>query len=590
VSCFDVDECSLGVCHADASCTNSVGSFTCVCDPGFAGTGITCTDIDECTTAADDCDVHATCTNTAGSFSCACTTGYAGDGRTCTDVDECTAMTDNCHLRATCANTEGGFTCACIAGYAGTGVTCTDIDECVLGIDDCHADANCTNLPGLFSCACKSGFTGDGVLSCADVDECAANTDNCNVNASCTNTQGAFTCACNPGYSGGGVSCTDINECTANSDNCHATAICTNTPGAFSCACQAGYDGDGVTCTYQCPQPVPTGPLPRVHTLPIRCTTLTGLYTRYLTGDVAIAGNVVVVGMPSWLANDPITYRSSALVYRFDGTTWVFEQELVPPVPGADMLHYGDEVEISRSGQTIVVGSDRDAHVFRFDGTSWIGGEQLLPVFAAGAGTLLASVATTDQHTALAFYKGTVANGTGVVYVFDPATALETQRLADTRFALGNSGSSVSLDGDLMVVANRAAITVVYRFGMLWVEEQALAVGADVATDGTRIIVLDRGARTVDIYAKTTVWTEVASVPCGNQCELAIEGDRLVTGGDDSYATQWTGSLFLETGTAWAIEYSPTYEAYDVDISTRFAVITARGFADEGMQVVQFAP
>ena len=40
-------------------------------------------DIDECTLGTDDCHSQATCTNNVGSFSCACNTGFSGDGVTC---------------------------------------------------------------------------------------------------------------------------------------------------------------------------------------------------------------------------------------------------------------------------------------------------------------------------------------------------------------------------------------------------------------------------------------------------------------------------------------------------------------------------
>ena len=43
-------------------------------------------DINECTTGTDNCDTNADCTNTPGSFTCACNQGYSGDGLTCTGM------------------------------------------------------------------------------------------------------------------------------------------------------------------------------------------------------------------------------------------------------------------------------------------------------------------------------------------------------------------------------------------------------------------------------------------------------------------------------------------------------------------------
>ena len=40
----DVDECSLGTfdCISEATCENTVGSYICVCLPGYTGNGVEC--------------------------------------------------------------------------------------------------------------------------------------------------------------------------------------------------------------------------------------------------------------------------------------------------------------------------------------------------------------------------------------------------------------------------------------------------------------------------------------------------------------------------------------------------------------------
>ncbi len=92
--CHDIDECAdPNFCGADASCTNSIGSFTCTCNTGFENyvANVGCTDIDECAIGtATNCKLGTDCTNTAGSYTCACKSGYDGDPYVnCYDIDEC---------------------------------------------------------------------------------------------------------------------------------------------------------------------------------------------------------------------------------------------------------------------------------------------------------------------------------------------------------------------------------------------------------------------------------------------------------------------------------------------------------------------
>lgn len=40
-------------------------------------------EIDECEEETDNCHINATCMNTLGSFTCACNPGFTGDGVYC---------------------------------------------------------------------------------------------------------------------------------------------------------------------------------------------------------------------------------------------------------------------------------------------------------------------------------------------------------------------------------------------------------------------------------------------------------------------------------------------------------------------------
>src|SRR5262249_44354580 len=114
-------------CASDLKCYHA-GQAPTPCMPGFVrGSDGKCTDIDECATHIDTCDAHAACTNTSGSYTCICTQGYAGDGHTCTDVDECKAGTATCDVHAPCTNTPGSYRCICTQGYTGDGKVCAQV-------------------------------------------------------------------------------------------------------------------------------------------------------------------------------------------------------------------------------------------------------------------------------------------------------------------------------------------------------------------------------------------------------------------------------------------------------------------------------
>jgi len=117
------NECIDGTAHCgvNAHCVDTDTAFTCMCDDGYQGDGLTCTDVDEC--AASPCDANASCHNTAGAFTCLCNTGYEGNGTACADVDEC-SNPESCDPHAMCANLPGSFSCTCATGYTLAGASC----------------------------------------------------------------------------------------------------------------------------------------------------------------------------------------------------------------------------------------------------------------------------------------------------------------------------------------------------------------------------------------------------------------------------------------------------------------------------------
>ncbi|XP_067673802.1 uncharacterized protein [Haliotis asinina] len=77
VSCVDEDECVIkSPCLATQTCMNAVGSYKCVCRPGYRpGTTVQCEDINECSDGNGGCQ-HNCLNSPAGSYTCTCKDGY----------------------------------------------------------------------------------------------------------------------------------------------------------------------------------------------------------------------------------------------------------------------------------------------------------------------------------------------------------------------------------------------------------------------------------------------------------------------------------------------------------------------------------
>uniref|UniRef100_A0A8C4T425 Fibrillin 2b n=1 Tax=Erpetoichthys calabaricus TaxID=27687 RepID=A0A8C4T425_ERPCA len=262
-NCTDIDECRISpdLC-GHGSCVNTPGSFDCECFEGYEsgfmmmkncmGETPYIKDIDECERDPLLCR-GGTCINTDGSFECTCPPGHelSSDGVSCVDVNEC-ELSENLCRNGRCVNMAGTYQCSCNPGYQGTPDRqgCVDIDECEDTPDICDG-GQCTNIPGEYRCLCYDGFMASmDMKTCIDVNECDLNPNIC-LHGSCENTKGSFICHCQLGYfvKKGSTGCTDIDECEIGAHNCDMHAACVNVPGSFKCRCRDGWIGNGLKCT-----------------------------------------------------------------------------------------------------------------------------------------------------------------------------------------------------------------------------------------------------------------------------------------------------------------------------------------------------
>ncbi|TSK16222.1 Fibulin-2 [Bagarius yarrelli] len=295
----DVDECErVEGKRCLHICINTLGSYKCVCHPGYTlmQDGHTCAvenaEEDNRVTEEDSmftlptlvqettqipskqnpcagngpCSQH--CSAVEGLAHCSCFPGFSlmSDGRTCKDVDKCSRTTQTCSPKEVCVNMEGSYKCVHLndrcAFIQNQNRECVDLNECVTNTHNCQSNERCVNTVGAFMCeiSCSSGYQlRNGV--CEDIDECAVQRHDCGSGFQCQNTLGSFHCSLKQKHCVTGFSqdphgnCIDIDECSVVGEPCVTGFNCVNTVGSYTCQrkiilCSRGYQSspDGSRC------------------------------------------------------------------------------------------------------------------------------------------------------------------------------------------------------------------------------------------------------------------------------------------------------------------------------------------------------
>ncbi|XP_072048166.1 uncharacterized protein [Amphiura filiformis] len=248
--------------QAEATVGYSFDPLTDVLVATFSLSATVVPDDDECTDNTHDCHDDATCTNTYGSFTCACNIGYNGDGVTCTAIN--TACTSNpCNNGGTCVTSgSSAYTCQCTTDFMGTNCETAINTGCTS--NPCNNGGTCvTSGSSAYTCHCAIGFTG---TNCQTAINTGCTSTPCNNGGTCvTSGSSAYTCHCTIGFTGTNCQTALNTGCTSNPCNNGGTCV-TSGSSAYTCHCAIGFTGtncetaagrkrrgvEGVTSSWPC--------------------------------------------------------------------------------------------------------------------------------------------------------------------------------------------------------------------------------------------------------------------------------------------------------------------------------------------------
>ncbi len=376
-------------------------------------------------------------------------------------------------------------------------------DECQLAGNDCDGSGvpDVCELPGhdcngngvLDVCDIADGTSADCNLN-ARPDECdltSGSSEDCNGNGSpdeC-DVAGGMSFDCQPD----GIP----DECQLSGNDCNGSNIpdvcelpdhdCNGNGVLDVCDIARGTsnDGNGNNIPDECerePCPMPEA---------VKFTAFDGAVRDFFGYAVSIFGDTAIVG--AW-ADDAMDRDSgSAYVFKRTGSTWTYQSKLVPS-DGTANADFGGAVSLF--GDTAVVGAFQDsdnnisgsAYVFRFNGSSWVQRQKLLPPLGEPYALFGSAVSVHGDKMLVGAYEKDIlgATDTGAAYAFrwnGSQWGERQQLLAADRSTFDYFGYAVAVSGDAAVVGapgvsdpgDLAGAAYIFKFdGSGWVEEQKL--------------------------------------------------------------------------------------------------------------------
>ncbi len=178
--------------------------------------------------------------------------------------------------------------------------------------------------------------------------------------------------------------------------------------------------------------------------------------------DVAISGNLAIVGQQEVLLDIQAYGSSSAYIFRFNGNEWVQEKKLTA-ADGFAGDYFGNSVAISEDYALVGSAYDDDkgiesgsVYAYKYDGTDWQLSAKLNAEDASQKNFFGISVALAGNYAAIGSSLENTSDSTSAyIFQFDGTAWIEKEKLTISNNLIdGNFGQDVSISENHVIAGN----------------------------------------------------------------------------------------------------------------------------------------